>query len=274
MAEARADRIAALSPLGSVLHLGAGDGRLLPALLASGAQQIVLTEADPDRAAAVRAQAEAHDGVEVFDCAAAAADGRAKLRRMNLREASALRPPSGMAKLFPGLREIGVIEVDTRDAAALAALITPQTERSNLLILDTPGEEGAILARLLEGPSLARFDHILTTLPKEPLYEGSATGSELMEMLMSRDFTLVGRDDSDPDLPDGQFHRPIALPRSRAREQKQAQQIADLEGQLRTERARAEAQIGHLAEPLRAETRRLAAQLDLLHQLLSEDIAS
>jgi FkbM family methyltransferase len=270
VAEARASRIAALAPLGSVLHLGAGDGQFLPALLATGAQQIILTEADPERAAELRVQAEGHQGVEVFDCAAAAADGRTTLRRMNLREASALRPPSGMSRLFPGLREIGTVEIDTRDATGLAELIHPQTERSNLLILDARGEEGAILARLLEGPALARFDHVLMMLPREQLYEGSATGTELTEMLASRDFTLVGRDDSDPDLPEAQFHRPIALPRSRAREQKQAQRNADLERRLKAQQAQA----SQIAEPVRAETRRLAAQLDLLHQLLSEDIAS
>ena len=96
-------------PVARIVHIGAGTGDDLPACLASGAERILLLEADPDIAAQLAAQTAREPRVEVV-AATVSADPRPRpFHRTNFPELDSLRAPAAVlrALLANGLQYAG-----------------------------------------------------------------------------------------------------------------------------------------------------------------------
>jgi hypothetical protein len=206
-----------------VVHIGAGPGAELPGLLALGAKRLVLVEGDP--ATADELELAAGPSAEVLRAVVSPGGGPANWHTVSVPGLSGLRPPtSALQRLYPRLRsELG----PTRRSVTLAELLTPlglDPTASNLLLLDLPGSEDALLATLPEA-LLTSFEWIELRGCAEPLYEGASVADAALRRLQAHGYELVAQDlDRRPAWP----RRLLRLDRQRVERQKLAQEIAEL----------------------------------------------
>lgn len=186
----------------TVVHLGAGQCAELDGYLNAKARRIVLVEANPDQARRLGRRVAGFSGVEVIPAAVAAIGGRAVLKLFNLAACNSLRSPSGLQRLFPGLRFVQELEVDAMTPVELIERIGLSAEEGNWLAIDTPGEEMAILQALRQHGSLARFEKIILRCGKAALYEGADDASTLLSLLREEGYEITDCDEEpDPELP-------------------------------------------------------------------------
>lgn len=186
----------------AIVHLGAGLCRELPHYIGSGAGRIILFEPNPGVVPALRRQAEGHSNVEVFPVAVAAEPGRRALKLYNYDDLASLRRPTGLFELLPGLQHAGQAIVDVMAAHKLASELRLESEENNWLIIDTPGEEAAIISALEQHKQLHHFDRIIIRAGAESLYDGAPSAEQLTRQLEQLGYYIEGaKDTSDCDWP-------------------------------------------------------------------------
>lgn len=188
--------------IGTILHLGAGTGQMLDAWVASAAARIVLVEPNPQLAARLEERAADDARITVRACALAAQDGQALLRVFNQKSLSSLRAPQELAQLFSGLRDVADLTVTTVTLDSLLADLPPASpDTSDIMIIDTPGEEATAVAALIARPDRHRFAAVLLSCGTTAHYEGSESIATLRATLQAAGYRLDATDDSDPDRP-------------------------------------------------------------------------
>lgn len=194
-------------PVRTIVHLGAGRCSELDEYLEE-AERIILVEADPELADALRKRAKDMPQVNVCEAAVASAEGPATFYRYNLPELSSLRPATGLMELFPGLKLVKQQLVDTRRATDLVAEFTISDDKKNTLVIDLPGEELSVLDSLNSNNSLQRFSELTLYCGREVLYEGGEPGQLVAQWLNDQGFDLAEKDESrDPERPVWRFRR-------------------------------------------------------------------
>jgi hypothetical protein len=195
-------------PLDTLVHLGAGQCIELDNYLSLEARQVLLVEADSRWTQDLRDRTKNIDHIQVIEATVAGSIGPATLYCYNLPEVNSIHPPSGLMDLFPGLKVVKQQDVETISPVDLLQPIEISSDRSNLLIIDLPGEELPVLQSLQQAKQLHLFSHIVLYCGREPLYEGSETADLILEWLVKEGFDLVAEDNSrDPDRPTWYFHR-------------------------------------------------------------------
>ncbi|MBU2963486.1 hypothetical protein KO516_22185 [Citreicella sp. C3M06] len=225
-----------------ILHIGAGYGEDLPALLDLSATRIVLVEPNPDCLAELEMMARGDTRVELISAAVSAAEtppARAPLHVFNMQAHSSLRAPSpALATLFPALREIDAPMVDVLSLSALLDRLALPEDVSVLVLLDAPGESAALLAELVQSGRMLQFDQVLLHAGAEPLYESELPLSEALALVQDAGYRLVSRDNGDPDFPacvlrvDAVSRLGVALSEAQAEAAHQADRIAGLDTAL------------------------------------------
>ena len=208
-----------------ILHLGAGNCSELETWLAASPRRIVLVEPNPDAAKRLTALARDDDRIHVVQQAVGDPDGSPRLRRFNIPALSSLREPTGLRELFPGLRMEREIDVDAVSPIDLFESFELDPDGHNWLIIDTPGEERAIVESLRMAEQLDRFGRIVLHCGARSLYEGNTPANGLLNQLQKAGYDIEQRDDSDPDRPCWWLRRnPLRLENQALR-----QQISDFE---------------------------------------------
>lgn len=185
-----------------IVHIGAGECSELDGYLALQPQRIVLIEADPDEARKLVRRAADRSEVEVISVGVAEFTEKKKLNVFNLSDWNSLRMPAGLRGLFPGLRLLREIEVETVSPAELMERIGLNPEGNNWVIIDAPGEESTVLKGLRESGYLARFERIVLHCGHSILYEGAEIAGTLLQVLHEDGYDIASLDEGDdPDLP-------------------------------------------------------------------------
>jgi FkbM family methyltransferase len=216
--------------LDAVLHLGAGACAEMQEYLAIKPRALVLVEADPQLAEALRAELEQNAGVEVIAAAAAPNQGRATLRVMNNRRESTLQNPGALLERLPNLRIAREVGVPAMTLAQLAARLRgrPGEEASGdaALVLELQGAELAVL-RSAPREVLRRFSWIAVRASAEVLFEGGAHAAELDAFLHEAGFRLLPQASDGTDWP----YQPLLY-----RRDERAQRLEALDGEVRAGR--------------------------------------
>jgi len=130
----------------------------------------------------------------------------------------------------------------------LATVLEPlqfAAEGEKLLIIDLPGEELPVLQALWEATQLQLFSQVKLRCGREPHYEGGESSARILRWLEVHGFDLLSEDDSeDPDCPCWTLQR-NAL---QLRNLDLAQQLADLQRQLKESSQIRDAQVEKLVE--------------------------
>ncbi len=253
------------SPPDLLLHLGAGTCQELDHWLKTGARRIVLVEPNPELLPGLRDRTENHDAVEIVAVAISGQAGRGALRLFNFALLSSMREPTGLYEILPGLRQIGRAMVETVTVEQLLDDLDLNPEGDHWLVIDTPGEEAAIIQQLETSERLHQFSRIILTAGAEELYQGAETARALIERLQSAGYKPVGRpNDRDGDWPC--YH--LALNRLALEYRQAVESLEQAEAAARTEADRAQA-LATDCEQLRhklAEAEQARAQAEEKHK--------
>lgn len=224
MADDWSEALSALAAAGvtveMVLHIGAGAGAECDAIRALGAGRIVLVEPDPAFRPGLLARA--GDGVEVLDCALAATPGRAAFHVMNMARLSALAPPTGLERLFPGLREVAVREVETCTLSHLLGEpgVARPTGRPVLVIADTPSVTADLVAGLAAMQPGQRPRELMLRLARAAHWSGALAARDALARLVELGYHPVDEDVADPDFPGARLRLdPVAMENKMLREE-------------------------------------------------------
>jgi FkbM family methyltransferase len=186
--------------LDAVIHLGAGYCREIDAHLASGAARIILVEANPEIAAELRLQCAAAPRIAVIEAAVAAKSGPAKLSVYNYASVSSLHTSETLFSLYPGLRLVREIGVNAIAADEFLKNLSLNSNDANHLVIDTPGEQGAIIDVLSSAGLLALFNVVTVQCEAKTPYNGAKNAPAVKKALEKSGFDIDGEGD-DPDRP-------------------------------------------------------------------------
>ncbi len=207
MSDALLSRIA--GPVGHILHIGAGTGGDIVGYLRAGPHMVSLVEPDPDALARLHRAVEGHRNLQVIEAAISPDPGAGSLRRFSFGDLNALRAPTGLAALFPGLEELASVPVLLRDPVTLVeGLIegpgegTAEVAPTHVLVIEAPGEALAIVSALAGAGLLVRFGAVRVQEGRVPLYAGAGQLSQVQTLLREAGFTKGAEtDNGDPDRP-------------------------------------------------------------------------
>lgn len=186
---------------GKVVVIGAGSGDGLERWLDSPARQVVAVEPHPEHVRALAARARPASRLESVAAALSNRAGEAEFRLFNMADASALRAPTGIAALYPGLEPLGTAEVTVVTLPDLLRDNGIDRDEANVLVVDAPlgpddlscGADGGVLADW--------FDAVLIRAGEEALHEGTRSADGWRSDLSEAGFDPVAEDASDPDIP-------------------------------------------------------------------------
>lgn len=195
-----------LNNIDAIVHIGAGRGRELNEYLASSAQQIILVEPNPRLVTQLRRLGEADARIRVIDAAVSNSSEHNLLREYNLPNVNSLYRATGLIQLYPGLRELGQLPVSTLTGQELMNHCVLQGD-NNLLIIEAPGSELAIIETLTEAGAIDKFSRLAINCAEDTLYDSPSHAGAVLKLLQEQGFDLVHRDDADPDWPSWVFQR-------------------------------------------------------------------
>ena len=176
--------------LGAAVYLGAGDGACLADLASLSCQRKVLVEADPLYVETLNA--EAGSGVEIFNALVAASEGDALFHRFTLPFLNGPLPREHFVAFYPRLAIVESITLPTRALSSLLSQLAVAGDASNLLVMDLPSQEEALLASLTHIDT-ERFSHMLVRTFAADAADDSPEPSFLRH-LASLGFDLVAKD--------------------------------------------------------------------------------
>lgn len=187
--------------LDTIIHIGAGQGEELPAYLETDAKRILLVEPNPKLAEQLRRRTTNDERVQVLELAITDDLALNQLNEYNLPEAASLYQPSGLRQIFPGLRVTAQHAVATETPEQLLEQY-PLVGDTNLLVIQAPGAESAIVNTLDIANKLGPISHIRLTLPTEAYYEGSHRADDTLQALTRRGYDTEHFNTENPDWPE------------------------------------------------------------------------
>lgn len=197
------DSILSHEPVNAFIHFGAGLCREIDAHLSLQPNLLLLVEADPDLSNSLLERCNDNAQILVNNSAISDHSSSATLYRFNLPDLNSLRRPTdALLEQFPGLQTIDKINVGTVKPSTVLQPLTLDSEDNNILLIDTPGEEMAVLKSLANDNLIHSFQYIQVFCTNQILYENSMPSSKILKYISDVGFDLIYQDVSDdPDRP-------------------------------------------------------------------------
>lgn len=156
----------------AVVHLGAGHGAALPALNALNAERLLLVEGDPDALLVLRRRNDLPAAVQIRGAVVGTEPGKTQWHRYTMAAMNGPLDALVWTPVYPRLRLISsvpveVLSMQTTLTEAVDGLRAPGP---NLLVLDLPGQDAALLAAV-SGELLRRFEWVVVrgcAAPSDP----------------------------------------------------------------------------------------------------------
>lgn len=188
---------ASTKPLGLLLHLGA-TVNMLDVLRGIDARHVLLVQGDPDQAEELR-HACVDSRVLVQERVVTGAGGQTPWHRYNLASLNGPLDADGLSRFYPRLRRASVLSmVALPFSSLLASALPPEDERPNVLVLDLPGQEHALLLTV-PVDLLQRFDHIVIRGCRAAPDDGWVASERSVELLQANCFEEVNpQSEQDP----------------------------------------------------------------------------
>lgn len=185
-------------PIGTVLHLGAGGAidvdvyaRLKPA-------RSIFVEGDSETATELENRTSQWPATEVHAKVIAAQSGQAQWNRYNMRTLNGPLDADALTVVYPRLRRIGSMPVQAVGLgdflSELAISPTKGADHVDVLVLDVPGQELALLASVSPA-QWQSFGYVLMRGCRNALGQGSAAASEAIELLCQSGFEVIASDE-------------------------------------------------------------------------------
>ncbi|MCD2183563.1 FkbM family methyltransferase [Rhizobium sp. GN54] len=233
------------SSIDTILYIGAGDGNDIAELLDSRAKRIVLVEPNRDLIPKLLDLAGRDQRIDVLPLAVHEGVRSTHYTLYNLASHSSTRTATDLTSIFPGLDRVTTYDVEAASMEEILERLPKTTDMNDVLIVDAPGEEAAVINELLTKKLIGRFKHVALRAARRPMYEGGAAVDKIIDHLAAADYRIVWQDFGDPDFPQMMLAiEPLSLENQRLKAE--LQQQIELTTQLRKSIAEREAQIGEL----------------------------
>lgn len=162
--------------LGTVVHIHPVDEEVIDRYTERDASRIVLVSADPDVVPALLRTAKRRTSVSVVEAVVASQAREVQWLRFNVRALNGLQQAgAGLQVLYPRLRVLECLPVVARTLRSVLeqlAIAPPELGAQNLLVIESPGAEGALLEDL--SPELiGSFDFVLMRGARGGLFENA-----------------------------------------------------------------------------------------------------
>ena len=194
--------------LDTIVHIGAGRCSEFDEYKSSDVRQIILIEPEPETARQLQDRLCDEEIVQIFEKAVCCSDSPNELYLYNVRGFSSLREPTGLKKLFPGLRKTGQLYPDTWSVWHMCEELDIKENGCNWLIVDAPGEEQDILEGLRDEGLLERFEWVSFCAGLSPLYQGNRPAEEILAILEEQGYETISREDEgEPERPKWTLYR-------------------------------------------------------------------
>ncbi len=188
--------------LDHLIHLGAGRCRELEGYLLFNPKHLMLVEADAMFAQALQKRTEENQTINVINKAVSEETGSKKLWRYSLPDVHSLHEATGLYELFPGLKQLEPLMVETINPVELIKPLALQVRQNNLLVIDVPGEELSLLKALQKAKKLSVFRFLELHCGMQALYKDGDSAGEVLDWLKKQGFDILTEDKSnDPDRP-------------------------------------------------------------------------
>lgn len=187
-------------PLGTVVHIGAGSGAMLECYAALKPARVILLEGDADTAAELLRSAVQCPWAEVLAHPVGVTGGPLEWRRYNLRRLNGPLQSGVLHSFYPRLRLVESRTVNARALSDVLAALQVATGAGgmNVLVLDVPGQEAALLDSLPH-EALIQFDAVLLCGSREALPAWGTTAEQAVNQLQRACFDTVAADfDQEP----------------------------------------------------------------------------
>lgn len=257
-----------------IVHFGAGICHELERYLQSGAKQITLVEADTSTCKRLRQRVKVHQQVQVINAAVAAVSAEATLFVYNFTAANSLREATGLYDIYPGLKLKTEIPLTTISPEELLQPLELDSQQTNWLTIDTPGEELPILKAIHDAGQLDHFNLLNVYCGTGNFYQDSADAHTLLQQLKSWGYEVISRNSqSDPDRPCWTLQRNPLFPELAAVREKlsELKQELDKVNNARAEQDELHQQIEKANQEL-AESRQAASNNAKLLKLKENDL--
>ncbi|WP_334078986.1 class I SAM-dependent methyltransferase [Microbulbifer sp. M83] len=175
------------SGLNKIVHIGAGSGEELPEYLATDTRHIVLVEPNPSMAESLRLRHEDDPRVKVLEYAVSDDRTLNTLATYNFSAANGIYPADDILRTFPGLRLKKILPVETKSVSELLVDLDLVGER-NLLVVQAPGAESAIISGLVGCQVLGRFAEIRLTFNRQMTYTNTVHVKQILQLLRDQSF--------------------------------------------------------------------------------------
>ena len=196
----------------TVLVVGGGAGADLPHWRSLKPQRLAIWEPQAALADELQRKLRAEAGETLVRAAVAPTEGRTTLQVLNNPRESGASLPTGLLVHQPRLQLQASQEVPAQSLGQIVDQLDLRLDAPHLLVLDAPGQAGAILQASLD--VLPRFAWLVLRTGTEPLYQGDLPGADLIALLHDAGFDLMV-EDADTLPP----HRELLLQRNPSRVQ-------------------------------------------------------
>jgi hypothetical protein len=176
------------SRLATVVHVNPADTDVVERYLALGAERVVLVAGDPDTVSPLCAAMRGRSDVEVVEAVVAPTAGHARWMRFNVRGLGGLLEPTGLRGYFPRLQLLECVPVCTSTLQTVLDRLhvsRHDDERANLLVLETPGTEAALLQGVAR-ETLYAFGLVLLRGARGGLYQNGVDHEAALRWLRGR----------------------------------------------------------------------------------------
>src|SRR3546814_859720 len=242
----------------------------------SDLKHLLLAEAHPRQAETLVGRTEPAKGERVLAIAVTGEPvDSVALHVFNNPHFSSLASPTRLGELLPNLRIVEEIQVPARALDEIIAELSVDDAARNLLVIDAPGQAGALLGNVSIA-ALHFFSDVIVRSAVEPLYAGDMGMQELLDALLRLGFESTG-DDPEAIYPLAAtvLRRDDAKARLLDLESMLAKATAD--GDVRENALRQrDAQIEQLTKAAQVAAKQILEQKALIEQLASkrDDLAS
>lgn len=180
------------SGLETVVHIGAGSGALLDDYAALSPRRVVLVEGDRETLGELRERAAGLPWAEVRGEVVAPQAGPITWHRFNLAALNGPQESQGLLAFYPRLRQLGHSVVEAQALSGLLSAAVPEegSGAGQVLVLDVPGQELALLASL-PAEVLRRFDGVVLRGCSVATPGLQAMAQRAVELLADRCYRLV-----------------------------------------------------------------------------------
>ena len=186
-----------------VVHIGAGYGTDIETYEKAGVESMLLVEADPEAAEALRNRTQGMASAQVIEAAVNGSGGEQTFYKSSFSALSGLLPPSPkLENLFPGARLTSSTSMEATSASDLLQSAPLPQEGTGLLVVETPGVALEIVRSLVSSGKLNQFSALRIQESVEPLYLGAPKLSRIRDELeMLGYFTFQDLEKGDPARP-------------------------------------------------------------------------